>query len=114
MEQTDKLDRYHQLHKNIMTEAGGHQPRYQNVHLAPFVDTTHDQYGVVMTGWDGIRYVNGLVIHAEIIDGKIWLQYDGTDLNVALELVEAGVPREDIVLGFRPPEVRSHIGFATG
>jgi hypothetical protein len=26
--------------------------------------------------------------------------------------VEASVPREDIVLGFRPPHARKHTGFA--
>ncbi|MCP4662360.1 MAG: XisI protein [bacterium] len=45
---------------------------------------------------------------------KVWIQYDGTDPGVARELVEAGIPREAIVLGFRPPHVRPHTGFAVG
>ena len=47
------------------------------------------------------------------IDDKIWIQHDGTSPGVALELVEAGVPREDIILGFRPAHVRQYTGYGT-
>jgi hypothetical protein len=30
------------------------------------------------------------------------------------ELLAAGVPREDIVVGFQPPRVRHHTDFAVG
>ena len=49
-----------------------------------------------------------------IIDGKVWVQYDGTNRPIAEEFLEAGIPREDIVLGFhrprsdRTPTSRSH------
>ncbi len=33
----------------------------------------------------------------------IWIQSDGTEVGVANELVEAGVPQKDIVLGFKSP-----------
>jgi hypothetical protein len=45
------------------------------------------------------------VIHLDLIDGKIWIQYEGTNWPVADELLQAGVPKEDIVLGFQPEEV---------
>ncbi|WP_228287852.1 element excision factor XisI family protein [Thiothrix subterranea] len=43
-----------------------------------------------------------------MIDGKIWIQYDG----VATELLEAGVPKAHIVLGFRHPNERKYSGLA--
>lgn len=42
----------------------------------------------------------------------MWLQHDGTDLEVALLMTDRGIPEEDIVLGFQPPMVRSDTGFA--
>jgi len=42
------------------------------------------------------------------------IQYDGTSPGVAVELAESGIPKEDIVLGFRPPRVRPHTGFGVG
>ena len=41
-------------------------------------------------------------MHLDIIDGKIWIQHDGTEIGVANELVEMGVPKEDIVLAYHP------------
>jgi len=52
------------------------------------------------------------VIHLDIINGKIWIQHDSTDWPVADALLEAGVPKEDIVLGFHPAEVRQYTDFA--
>ena len=52
------------------------------------------------------------MIHVDLIDDKIWIQYDGTEDGIATELVELGVPKEDIVLGFRHPKLRQYTGFA--
>jgi hypothetical protein len=46
------------------------------------------------------------------INGKIWIQDDRTNRPVADALLEAGVPHEDIVLAFHPPEVRQYTDFA--
>lgn len=45
-------------------------------------------------------------------DGKIWIQQDFTEEGLANQLVELGVPKTDIVLGFRTPYVREFTGFA--
>ncbi len=54
----------------------------------------------------------GVVLHIDIIDGKIWIQQDGTEIGSANELVELGVPRQGIVLGFDPPNLRQYTDFA--
>ena len=38
--------------------------------------------------------------------GRVWLQHDGTDLRIAERLVENGISKSDIVIGFQPPHVR--------
>jgi hypothetical protein len=48
----------------------------------------------------------------DIIDGKVWIQHDGTNRPVADELLAAGIPRDDIVLGFQPPDLRKFTDFA--
>jgi hypothetical protein len=52
------------------------------------------------------------LVHLDIIDGKIWVQRDETEDGVTHELVGAGVPKHDIVLGFHPADVRPHTGYA--
>jgi hypothetical protein len=62
----------------------------------------------------GDEYIHHTPIHLDLIDGKIWVQYDDTEEGIATDLLEAGVPSEDIVLGFRQPKIRKYTGFATG
>ncbi|HEY3997870.1 MAG TPA: element excision factor XisI family protein [Candidatus Xenobia bacterium] len=52
------------------------------------------------------------MLHVDIRGGKFWIQHDGTEGGIANDLVEAGVPKDHIVLAFRPPEYRQHTGFA--
>jgi len=54
------------------------------------------------------------VIHIDIRAGKVWIQHDGTEDGVAGELVEAGIPREQIVLAFHHPSKRKYSEFAVG
>jgi hypothetical protein len=51
-------------------------------------------------------------IHVDIKDGKVWIQHNMTDQPIAEELVALGIPQDQIVLGFHPPYVRPHTGFA--
>ncbi len=75
-------------------------------------DRSNDRYLLVNVGWDRGRRVHGSLVHIDIIDGKIWIQRDGTEDGIANELVSAGIPRDHIVLGFRPAEVRPFTEFA--
>jgi hypothetical protein len=47
-----------------------------------------------------------------IRDEKIWIQHDGTEGGIANELVERGVPKQDIVLAFHSPFKRQFTEFA--
>jgi hypothetical protein len=54
----------------------------------------HDRDLLVETGWqDGYR-IYGSLLHIDIIDDKIWIQYDGTEEGVAQELVDAGISKD--------------------
>jgi hypothetical protein len=78
-------------------------------------DTERDHYQLMNVGWQqGIHRVYGTVIHIDIKDGKLWIQWDGTDDAVAEELVERGIPKSDIVIGFHMPYKRQFTEFATG
>ncbi|MBO0863163.1 MAG: XisI protein [Chloracidobacterium sp.] len=59
-----------------------------------------------------MRRIHGPVVSLEIIDGKVWLHADNTDLRVAERLEKTGIPTADIVLGFQPPRVRPYTEYA--
>ncbi|PSB58833.1 XisI protein [Chamaesiphon polymorphus CCALA 037] len=44
-------------------------------------------------------------------ENRIWIQQNTTDIDLALELVEMGVPKSDIILGLHPPYKRPHTGY---
>ncbi|MCU0348900.1 MAG: XisI protein, partial [Saprospiraceae bacterium] len=54
-----------------------------------------------------------IVFQMDIKDGKIWVQQDTTDVPIVQRLLDAGVPKSDIVLGFHAPYKRALAGFAT-
>ncbi len=84
---------------------------YGDIHNETVFDEENARYLVMSQGWDE-RRVHGCLIHVEIIEGKIWIQRDGTEDGIAEELVEAGIPRSRIVLGFWDPEARKLGDFA--
>ncbi len=81
--------------------------------LRTLFDDRRHGYLLLDIGWRGDEYIHNATVHIDIIDEKIWIQHDDTEDGVATDLLDAGVPKEDIVLGFRPPELRKYTGFAT-
>jgi len=110
----EKLQRYREIVCGIIREYASYKPSHGQIETEAIMDRERDHYEVMHVGWDGPRRVHGSVVHIDISGGKIWLQYDGTSRPVADELVEAGIPREDIVLAFHPPRLRPLTGFGVG
>lgn len=108
----DKLSRYREIAKHLVEEYSKWVPANGDIQTEMIIDTERDHYEVLNVGWQKDRRVHGSVIHLDIINNKIWIQHDGTNRPVAEALLEAGVPHEDIVLGFHPPEVRQYTDFA--
>ncbi len=108
----DKLDRYREIVRQIITERASHKLSHGEVKTEAVIDPVNDHYEVIHVGWDGQRRIHGCPIHIDIIDSKVWIQHDGTNMPIADELLEAGIPQEDIVLGFHPADVRPLTGFA--
>src|SRR5207244_12216418 len=67
-------------------------------------DREAGHYLLMVFGRDQNRRVHSCSIHVDIKDGKLWIRWDGIEYGMARELMDAGVPPEDIVLAFRAPE----------
>ncbi len=110
----DKLSQYRQIIRQILTMYAQVQPSYGEIERQTIFDEVQDRYQVVNTGWEMNRRVYGCLVHVDIQNGKVWIQYDGTEVGVANELVEAGVPKQDIVLAYQSPYMRKLTEFAVG
>lgn len=91
-------------------ERGLSQP---DVKTQAVLDTERDHYLLLHTGWRGSHRTHGCSLHLDIKDGKIWIQHDGTEIGIATQLLELGVPPSDIVLAFHSPSMRKFTEFAT-
>ena len=109
----DTLTRYRHIMETILHQYAG-KPSHGEIEAEIVVDSEKNHFELMHVGWDGTRRVHGSVLHIDLIDNKIWIQHDGTSPGIALDLVAAGVPREDIILGFRPADVRPYTGYGTG
>jgi XisI protein len=109
-----KVSRYRQIVIDILTAHSQIQPVYGEIEMQLLLDTTHDRYQVLRAGWLQDRRVYGVLIQIDIKGEKLWIQYDGTEVGVANELVEEGIPKEDIVLAYHSPFIRQYDGFAVG
>ncbi len=109
----DKIERYRQIIEKILTEHAAIPYAYDDIKSRTVFDRASDRYLLVDVGWKKKRFrVHGTLIHIEIIDGKFWIQYDGTEEGVATDLEQAGVPKSDIVLAFHEPELRKYTEYA--
>jgi len=108
----DKLTRYREIVRQIIFDYASITPGKAEIETEVIIDSERDHYKVMHVGFEGVHRVYGSVIHLDIIDGKVWIQYDGTNRPVAEALLAAGVPREDIVLGFHPAKLRPYTEFA--
>lgn len=108
----ESLDRYRKIIRDLIQEYGQYQPARGDVQIEVIVDEANDHYELIYAGWNGPYRIHGSVLHIDIRGEKIWIQHDGTEDGIAEELVKAGIPRDRIVLAFKPPEIRPHTDFA--
>ncbi len=108
------ISEYARIVGELIREYAGHKPSYGDIDVEAFIDVEKGHYQIMHVGWQDQRRVHGTTLHIDLIGEKVWIQHDRTDPGIARELVEAGIPREAIVLGFRPPDVRPHTGYAVG
>jgi hypothetical protein len=108
----DTVGHYRQLIEPILTDLAKIPYAHGDIQLQTVFDRDHDHYLLMLVGRDGIRRVHGCLVHIDIIGGKLWIQRDGTEHGIARDLLEAGVPRDQIVLAFRSPEMRRITDFA--
>ena len=78
------------------------------------VDREKDEYVLLWVGWSGVNYKHGLMFHLQIMEGKVWIHENRTDIDIVQVLTESGISKSDIVLGFVAPYSREVGGVALG
>ena len=111
----EKIEKYREYIQHLLTDYAesktSHNPDNELERQTIF-DTVRDHYQLIYVGWDKGKRVYGPVMHLDIKNCKIWIQWNGTEDDIAVDLVEKGVPREDIVIGFQTPFMRKFSDYA--
>ena len=111
----DKLAERRQIVETLLKQHAETKPAYGDIERQPIFDSQQNRYQLINIGWENWRRVYGCLIHLDIqADGKIWIQYDGTEIGVANELIEMGIPKQEIVLAYQSDYLRKLTDFAVG
>jgi len=103
----DKLTNYQQIVQQLLMGYAESKPAYGEIEVETIFDTQRNHYQIVHLGWQHKRWVHHCVI-------QIWIFYNLTEHDIAADLVDLGVPKQDIVLGFYPPFMREMSDYAVG
>jgi len=102
---------YSQIIQTIIKEQASWQ-KSSYVRVETIFDTERHHYLLVQVGWARDRWVYASILHLDIIDEKVYIQQNNTEQSVAERLVELGVAKENIVIGFHSPFKRKFTDYA--
>ncbi|MGB7443883.1 MAG: XisI protein [Coleofasciculaceae cyanobacterium] len=112
----DKIAEYRQkIEKLLKDYAHLSVSDSEKIEAQTVFDRENNHYQVVHVGWsNNQRRIYGCSMHLDIKDGKVWIQHNATEFEIDKQLVELGIPKEDIVIGLHPPFMRQFTEYAVG
>ena len=108
----DPLSTYRQAVEQVLAAYTKIPYAHGDLRCEALFDREHDRYALITLGWSAGKRVHFLLVHIDIVGGKVWIEKDNTEDGVASELVQAGIPKSQIVLAFHSPAVRKHTEYA--
>ena len=107
----DKLNLYRSILQGFLAEYAKDVVAGQAPGQVVF-DHKNDHYLYINVGWQSESFYYHVSFHFDIIDGKIWIQQNNTEILIADELVQRGIAPADIILGCQPIYAREHSNFS--
>jgi hypothetical protein len=109
-----ELTEYQTKIQNLLTELAAYGSSDHEVESQLIFDVERNHYQLMHVGWRNQRQIYGCVVHLDIKDGKIWIQHNGTEFDIAIKLAEMGIAKQNIVNGFDSSYMRQFTEFAVG
>jgi XisI protein len=101
-----RLHTYRRVITTLLTDyaARSSTPLFQCITI---LDSQQDHYQALDIGWDEDgRRIFQPVIHIDILNDKIWIQENVTDLDLDTLFSAEGIHSSEIVLGLHSPSLR--------
>jgi hypothetical protein len=109
-----KIEHYRKCVKELLAEFSSHQPASGDIKVEMLLDSERDHYQILHVGWNNEHRVFGVILHIDIEGEKVWIQWNGTEEDIAHELMSMGVEKQDIVIGFHSPFMRQFTEYSMG
>ncbi len=106
------LDLYRRAVERIFEEHAAIPYSHGDLTCETVFDRVQDRYLLMTFGRDLGKRVHFTLAHVDIVGEKLWIRWDRTEEGIATELVALGVPKENIVLGFKSEQMRRDTEFA--
>ena len=107
----DGIEKYREIILRVLGEYTEVPPAYGEMVDEIIVDRETDRYLWMTRGYQKSKRIHACIVRIDIINGKLWIQQDNTE-GIAPELERYGIPKEHIVLGFHPADIRPYTGYA--
>ena len=103
------LSKYIKMLANEYNNSLGNTMKYQAV-----IDLNGNHFQLMKMGWYKDLYSFSILFHLDIHPktGNIWIQQNNTEIELDVELAHFDIPKEHLVLGFRPEYVREWSDYA--
>ena len=90
---------YPEILTQVLRKASAAQPRLQTIQISAVCDTESGQFLIIATGWEKTIWLNTILFHARLVDGKVVIEDDNFEEGLTEALITAGIAAEDIVTG---------------
>ena len=100
--------------KAFLQEVAEDLPPGKGITQELIFDSERGAYLLMHTGWSNERRVYGCLLHFAVRGDKVWIQHNGTEIEVGDGLEKRGISKQSMVFGFHPPEMRQYTEFAIG
>jgi hypothetical protein len=108
----DRIETYREIVKQVIRSTADYLPVEDRVRCETILDDVDGHYELLSIGWSNQHRIHSALIHIDIHDGKVWVERDGTDLEIVQDLLDGGIPASEMVIGFHPPGHRKFTEFA--
>jgi hypothetical protein len=97
MDKAEKLNRYKRICRQIVERHAAMPSEPTSVESLAVCDSESGNYLLMDIGWYPKERAHYVVVHLRVKGGKVWVEYDGVEYGIAKDLIEAGIPEEDVV-----------------
>lgn len=110
----EKLEKYKEILESLILQYAEYKPRNTSNEWLPVCDNERGEYLLIKTGWDknGETKTSHTIFHFRLNNNKVYVEEDNTDADIVGQMLDAGIPKEDIVLAFYSPQKRKVTDFA--